>query len=351
MDLLTDPETRRVALVRLRVGLGDLLCSLPAWRALRTARPDLHVTVITYPEMAPLIARMRGYVDELLPFPGHPGIPERPPVAEQWQPFVAAAAARRFDLALQTYGDRPAANDVTAALGARHIGGFAARGAVITRDHAAHLDYPRDRHEVHRHLAVLAHLGVPVTDADAALEFPAVPDDVAGCERLMAETGLRTAEFAVLHPGASAASRRWPADRFAAVGDALAARGLRVVVGGVAAEAGIVAAVRDSMTADAVDVAGRTGVGAYAELVRRAALVVCNDTGTAHVAAAVGTPAVVIFLSGDALRWAHRLPTQRAALVPVGCNGCGHLQCPIDFRCATWLSVSDVLARADELLG
>lgn len=74
---LADPATRRVVLVRLRVGLGDLLCSVPAWRALRRARPDLHVTLLTWPEMSPVVARMSRYVDELMPFPGVDGIPER----------------------------------------------------------------------------------------------------------------------------------------------------------------------------------------------------------------------------------------------------------------------------------
>ncbi|OMQ08572.1 glycosyl transferase, partial [Modestobacter sp. VKM Ac-2676] len=97
----TDPAVSRVALVRLRVGLGDLLCSAPALRRLREFRPDLQVTLITWPEMAPVAARYAGDVDELLPFPGADGIPERPPDPAGWAPFLAAAAERRFDLALQ----------------------------------------------------------------------------------------------------------------------------------------------------------------------------------------------------------------------------------------------------------
>ena len=130
--LLTDPAVRRVALVRLRVGLGDLLCSLPALRRLRAARPDLTVTLVTWPETAPVVERMGDAVDELLPFPGADDVPDRPPGREpdpaSWAAFTAAAAERRFDLALQVYGDRPAANRVTAALGARLVGGFAPTG-------------------------------------------------------------------------------------------------------------------------------------------------------------------------------------------------------------------------------
>src|SRR3954451_19676080 len=109
---LVDAAVRSVALVRLRVGLGDLLCSLPALRRLRAARADLRISLITWAEMAPVVARMGHCVDELLPFPGIEGIPERPPDPEGWAPFVAAARAREFDLALQVYGDarRPTAS-------------------------------------------------------------------------------------------------------------------------------------------------------------------------------------------------------------------------------------------------
>ena len=119
---------RSVLLVRLRVGLGDLLCTVPAVRALRAARPDLHIALATWPEIAGVVDRMAPWVDELVAFPGAPGIPERTPdgTLPAW---LDAMAARRWDLALQVYGDNPAANAVTAATGARLVGGFAPTGA------------------------------------------------------------------------------------------------------------------------------------------------------------------------------------------------------------------------------
>src|SRR5919202_3800049 len=101
---LRDPGIRRVALVRLRVGLGDLLCSAPALRELATYRPDVEVTLITWPEMAGVVERL-GHVHELLPFPGVDGIPDRVPDPATWpaawKRFTAAARERGFDLALQ----------------------------------------------------------------------------------------------------------------------------------------------------------------------------------------------------------------------------------------------------------
>src|ERR671928_1084986 len=101
---LLDPDIRRVALVRLRVGLGDLLCSAPALRELAAYRPDVEVTLITWPEMAGVVERL-GHVHELLPFPGFEGIPDRVPDPATWpaawEEFTEQARARRFDLALQ----------------------------------------------------------------------------------------------------------------------------------------------------------------------------------------------------------------------------------------------------------
>ena len=81
-----DAEPRTIAIVRARTGLGDLLCGAPALRALRRRLPAARVALVTYPEMAPVVERLRPLVDELVPFPGaastwpsRPSAPTRPP--------------------------------------------------------------------------------------------------------------------------------------------------------------------------------------------------------------------------------------------------------------------------------
>jgi ADP-heptose:LPS heptosyltransferase len=338
--LLRDPEVRSVLLVRARVGLGDLLCGVPALRALRRARPDLHVALLTWAEVAPVVDRYRGYVDELVDFPGWPGIPERPPVADPG--FLPALRARRFDAALQVYGDRPAANEVTEAVGARWVGGFH-DPARHPADPATHLPYPATMHEVHRHLSLLQHLGVPPAGED--LEFP-----LTGADRAEAGALLPTRPYAVVHPGATSSSRRWPAQRWAAVADALARDGLRVLVTGVPGEEELTAAVVGRMAEPARDLCGATTLGGLAAVLAGAALVASNDTGTAHLAIAVGTPSVTVFLSGDPRRWAGlRRDRHRVARADVGCNPCPHLDCPIDHRCATRVPVAAVLHQVSLL--
>ncbi|WP_066944500.1 glycosyltransferase family 9 protein [Microtetraspora fusca] len=352
---LADPRLAEVAIVRLRVGLGDLLCTVPALRSLRRARPDVRVTLVTWAEMEPLVRRMSRYVDALLPFPGYPGIPERPVDGPGLAAFLGTAP--RFDLAVQAYGDSGAAREVTERLGRRACGfgpeggvpGEIGTGEVGPGDGSGWwLPYPRSAHEIWRHLLLVRHLGVPLPPDPARPEFPELPADRRGLARLARWHGLRPGRYAVVHPGATSASRRWPAERFAAVADGLVARGLRVLIGGVAAESALAAEVRAAMRGPATDLTGRADLGTYAALLRRAALLVCADTGVAHLAAATGTPSVTVFLSGDPRRWAYG-GRHLVARSGVGCSPCPHLTCPIDFRCATRLPVSAVLERVDAL--
>jgi len=346
---ILDTEPGSVAVVRLRTGLGDLLCGVPGLRALRARLPHAQIALVTFAEMAPVVTRQRPYVDELVAFPGHPGIPERPPREAEVGRFFATMRTRRFDLAIQAYGARAAANEVTERLGARRTAGFFTPGA-WSADLATHIPYPRHVHEVRRHLRLMEHLGA--APQGERLEFPITPGDVAAAASLRAHTALDEAPYALLHPGATSPSRRWPPDRFAAVGDALASAGVRVGVTGTAAERPVTAAVRAAMRAPAADLTGRSDLGAFAALVRDAALLVSNDTGSAHLAAAVGTPSVVVFLSGDPLRWAAPdARRHRVARAQVECNPCEHLPCPIDHRCATRLTADRVAAEALDVLG
>ena len=337
---------RSIAVVRLRVGLGDLLCGMPALRALRRRCPEARVTLVSFPEVRPVVERMRPAVDELLGFPGWPGIPERPPRADLRSGFLAAARARRFDLAIQMYGARPAAREVTEALGARSTAGFMTPGA--GGDPARFIAYPEHEHEVRRHLALVRHLGA--AEADEALCFPLQAADEREAAAVRATLAPGAGPYELLHPGATSPSRRWPEDRWARVGDALAAAGLAVGLTGVAGEEAQVAAVRARMRAPSADLCGRTTLGGFAALLRDAALLVGNDSGPAHLAAAVGTPSVTAFLSGDPVRWAHGGPGHRVARVQVECNPCPHLSCPIDHRCASRLSTERVLAEVRAVL-
>ena len=135
------------------------------------------------------------------------------------------------------------------------------------------------------------------------------------------------------------------------MGDALAAEGLRLVLTGTAAEASLTARVQRAMREPALDLTGRTTLGVLGALIARARLLVCNDTGVSHLAAALGTPSVVVACGSDPRRWAplnRELHRVLAAEVP--CRPCAHRECPIGHPCAIRVSAGDVIAETRKAL-
>jgi ADP-heptose:LPS heptosyltransferase len=292
---------RRIAVMRALPGLGDLLCAVPALRALRRSSPEAQIALIGLPAVAPIVARFRHYIDELLPFPGFPGIPEVPPDPPRLAEFLAAARRRAFDLALQLHGSGRTSNAFVALLGARRVAGSYPPDEPGP-DSELFLPYAEDRPEPLRSLAVMRLLGIDA--GDASPEFPLGDDDRAEHMRLARRHRLEPGRYGCIHPGAAEPRRRWPPERFAEVADALAERGLRPVLTGGPDERALTAATAAAMQTAAVDLAGETSVGGLAALLADAAVTVTNDTGTSHLAAAVRVPSVVIFSDSDPLRWA-----------------------------------------------
>jgi ADP-heptose:LPS heptosyltransferase len=324
-------------------GLGDMLCVVPALRCLRAALPEAHVTLVGLPGARWMQERFPGYLDDFLEFPGFPGIPEVP-VDTRRLPEILAAVQGRFDLALQMHGSGSNSNSFTLLLGARISAGFYLPALWCpSPEHFA--PYPAHLQEVRRWLALMEFLGAPT--GNEALEFPVLPADR---ERLQAAWPGHRAGYVCLHPGANEAQRRWPVERFAAVGDALADEGMTVVLTGTGAEREITSAVARAMRQEAVDLAGRTDLGALAALMQGAALVVCNDTGVSHLAAALKTPSVVIFAASDPERWAPldgRLHRAVGRINPENLNACRHtpdIKCHRCLRdaCSSLVTIPDV---------
>ena len=287
----------RIAVFRALPGLGDMLCIVPALRALRAAEPGAQIVLVGLPSARWIVERWP-YCDELVEFPGYPGLPEREPDARSVLSFLRSMQEREFDLALQFHGSGLVTNAVVALMGARANAGFVPAG--IEAPAGAFLPWDPHEHEVTRYLRLLQRLGIPGTGA--TLEFPVHDDEARSAAHLVAAGGR---PYVVLHPGTNQPARRWPAERFAAVADHLAALGYLPVFTGSARERALVAATTARVHATGVrDVSGRTSLGELAAIVRDARLVVCADTGVSHLAAAVGTPSVVVFRSSDVRRWA-----------------------------------------------
>lgn len=331
------------------LSLGDLLCAVPTLRALRRGWPHARVTLIGLPWARELAARFPVYIDEFVEFPGFPGLPGLPERRREPQAvldFLRGAQERRFDLALQLHDSGELSNPLVALLGARRTAGYFREGHYCP-DPAGFLPWRDDDPDVERGIRLLAALGVASNGLD--LEAPVLPADLRELAAVVDERELPRGSYVCVHPGAQLQSRRWYPERFAVVADALAARGLRVVVTGTGGEAVLARRVVERMRAPAVDVVGRTTLGGLTALVDGARLVVTNDTGVRHLAAARGTPCVAVACGSDVRRWPAS-GTARLLHAEVPCRPCLHDRCPVGHGCANGVESRDVLAAADELL-
>ena len=257
-------------LVLRALGLGDLLTAVPALRALRRGHPGQTITLAAPAWLAPLLP-LTGAVDRLHPVTG----------MAELGPLDPAPT-----LAVNLHGRGPQSIAAVLRTGARDL---------LTHRHpdVADVTGPRwrpDLHEVQRWCRLVSSAGLAADPADLRLAGPSDSPPIEGA--------------VVIHPGASAVSRRWPVDRFAAVARELADRSRTVVVTGSEGEAEQCREVvrRAGLPADA-DLSGRLDLAGLAALVAAAALVICGDTGLAHLASAYGTASVLLFGPTSPQQW------------------------------------------------
>lgn len=341
---LRTKHLRRIGIFRALM-LGDMLCATPALRALRAACPEAHITLIGLPWASELAGRLTS-VDDFEPFPGWPGLPEIPqPPAGEMQAFVGRVRARSLDLLIQMHGSGRLTNALLSELGARHRAGFFEQeGHVRPEDKALWMEWPRKGNEITRLLGLTSHLGF--APQGTALDLPLESHDYVQAQTLIPSSR----RYVVVHAGSQLPSRRWHAQSFAAVGDSLAEAGYEIVLTGTAGERPVVASVANSMKHSAFNACGATNIWTLGALLASARLLVCNDTGLSHMAAALGTPSVIAACGSEVERWApldafrHRVLWRETH-----CRPCAHRICPIGHHCATDLVAEEVARVALDL--
>ena len=285
--------------------LGDLLCSIPAFRVLRHAYPAAKISLIGLPGMKGLAKRFGHYIDEFIEFPGYPGLPEQPYDPVRFDCFLKAMKDRKFDLLLQMQGNGSVVNDMLQSFEPEYLAGFC---EMTDERQPLLLQYPAHGHESLRHLALMRHLDAcsdhampPELLDDSALEFPIYQEDILEFEKM--EMPLRPGKYICLHPGSRGSWRQWPPSHFAAIGDYCAKLGYDIVVTGTAAEADLALEVASMMKSVPLVCAGKTTLGAMAVMLERAHGLISNCTGVSHIAAALEKQSVVISMDGEPDRW------------------------------------------------
>jgi heptosyltransferase-2 len=319
-------------LVRAPNWVGDTVLSLPALRDLRRNFPSARLSVLARPAVAD-VYRAVAEVDAV----------------RETRSFAADVESLRgaFDLGLLLPNSFGTALQLQRA-GVPERWGYATdgRGPLLTR-RCKVKDEVRGESEVYYYRAMLAGLGLLVTAApDVSLRAPEAWRDRA--RRVLEGEG----PWLGINPGASfGTAKRWIPERYAAVADRLSRRlGLRPVVVGGAAELPVAQALAAAMQTPVQVLCGRTSLGELVGVLAELRLLLTNDSGPMHLAAALGTKLVAVFGSTN---WRETAPfTTRARLVreDVECAPCKLRECPIDHRCMTRISVERVAAEAERLL-
>jgi heptosyltransferase II len=337
-------------MVRATNWVGDAIMSLPAIEALRVSFPDAEIVVVAKPSVADLYLNHPALLRLMIynPEGEHAG-------PRGFRMFVQALRAERFDAALLLQHAFHAAWIAWRA-GIRVRIGYRTqcRGWLLTHPVAlppkVHLG-----HESSEYLELLFRSGLiderpaPVSRVQLAVTKK---ERRWGLEALKA-LGLEGPRYFVgFSPGASyGPAKRWPVDRFAALGDRLVgALGADVLVFGSKAERPLAEAVARAMRHTPIVLAGTTTLRQWMALTERCRLVVANDSGTMHLAAAVGVPVLAVFGSTDEHRTGPLGPWARVVRHPVPCSPCGLRECPIDFRCMQSVTVDEVHRTALELV-
>ncbi len=294
----TNQPLRKVAVIR-ALQLGDLLCAVPALRALRSALPDSQMTLVGLPWASGFVRRFDRYLDSFLEFPGYPGLPEIPSDDGKLADFEAEARDQPFDLAIQMHGDGSITNRFLRHLHARHVAGFCPPGSAV--HDGRFMLYPEELPEILRLLELTEFIGVPPRGEH--LEFPVTPEDEAELRSIMERFGLVEKRYICLHPGSRDPDRRWPVASFVELAKELS-RQYALVLTGTEGEREITGKLAAGLGGQCRDLTALTTLGGLACLLRSSRLLVCNDTGVSHLAAALDVPSVVIFSGSDPVRWA-----------------------------------------------
>lgn len=336
-------------LVRCPNHVGDVVMATPGLAALRAAHPAAEIVAQLPAPLAPLLEGA-GLVDAIWPLPS--------PSAGRLALFREARriAAHHFDLGVAI--PESISSALLMRLGCvRHVVGFARdplRSALLHERVPADPAWGR-RRLVSRErfvLRLVEAVGAKPAAGPPRLVLATTEQEALRLDAVMRPLGLpldalRTARPVVIAPGAGYGDAKcWPPESFGALADALIARGRVVVLVGAPGEHARLAAVRRAMRGAPIVLDGALDLGALKVLLRHAGLLVANDAGTRHVAAAFGVPSVVFFGPTTVAKTPDNLERVAVLETDQACRPCYRRTCPIDHRCLREIPVERALAAA-----
>lgn len=347
-------QAQRILCVRLDT-IGDVLMTTPAIRALKQSGDDRHVTLLTSSPGAKIVPLVPEINDVIVY--DSPWLKATAPRANSQPEYAMIEQLREgnFDAAVifTVYSQNPLPTaflcymaDIPLRLAHCHENPY----QLLT-------DWIPDpepnamiRHEAQRQLELVATVGCHTDDDRLSLRVPAGATD--RIRQLLHEKGVDLSHpWVVMHVGATAPSRRYPPEGFARAARRLVQQdGVQVVFTGTTPEHDLVEQVRAGMQAPSYSLVGRLSLGELAALISLAPLLISNNTGPVHVAAAVGTPVVDLYALTNPQHTPWRVP-HRVLYHDVPCKYCYKSVCPQGHHhCLRLVSPPAVVAAARELL-
>lgn len=342
-----DGSPRKI-LVRATNWIGDAVISLPALEALRARFPEAEIVLVAKPWVSEIYWHCAPPMRQIVYDPAgkHRGL-------RASSRFCSLLRSENFDMAVLFQNAFHAAWMAWRARVPVRIG-YARDGRSALLTEAVEVP-PRGAygHEAYYYLQLLFRAGLierpepvrPLTEARLVLRDA---EKLWASKRLQA-LNLDGSPFLVgIHPGASfGPAKRWPAERFAALADRLIGElGADVLIFGSAAEAPLAASIAQAMKHTPKLLAGATTLTQMLALFANCRLLVTNDSGPMHLAAALGLPLVAVFGSTDERGTGPLGARARIVKHPLACSPCGLRECPIDFRCMQSVSVNNVFEEA-----
>jgi heptosyltransferase-2 len=338
------PHQIKAILVRAVNWVGDAILTLPAIRQLSRFFPQARLSVLALERVAPVYWQQAG-VAEVIPY--LPAPPRSSMAA--WCRHLAALRRRRFDLALVLPNSWESAL-VPWLAGIPHRVGYPVRGrGPLFTQVVQGPENLADLHQVYRHAGLLQAFGWVA--ADGLPELVLTPEEVDQGAALLAAAGWRPPRPLIgLSPGASyGPAKQWPPERFAAVATALQKKyQASIVLLGGAADRESAQAVAQAMADPPLNLVGQTTLRTAFAVIKQLQVLVTNDSGLMHAAAALWTPVVAIFGSTDPFATGPFTPYASVLWHRPPCGPCLQRTCPEGhYRCLDLITVAEVLDQME----
>jgi heptosyltransferase II len=329
--------------------VGDSLMTVPALRALRRVLPKAKITLAIRPSVKGVFSDV-DFIDDVLIYDRR-GVFSVISQIREWR-------HRKFDLAVLFQNAFEAAF-IPFMAGVPVRLGYATESRQAMLTHPVTLpDWRSSKHEVFYYLYLITALeqllfgtsSICETEPDAAIQLS--EDRKSEAARLLRTCGVTEGgEVVAICPGSiNSRAKRWPAEAYAALADRLIEGHRQVLLIGSKSEIDVSNEVVNRMRNRPILLTGKTSMDQVTAVLSLVDLVVTNDTGPAHLAAALGRPTLVIFGPTNPLTTRPFSSEAEILRHPPDCAPCMLRDCPIDHRCMTAISVDEVFERSHWLL-